>query len=327
MNSPTPPAALTISVVIPVYKGEKSLPDLMQEISAYTQKYSTPNGVAYIIKEVLLVHDSGPDRSDLILEDLATQYPFVKPIWLSRNYGQHAATLAGMASASGHWIVTMDEDGQQNPTEIGKMLDIALEDGFQIVYAQPINPPPHGAFRNFCSKLAKKIALRFLGGQYKSGAFNSFRLVDGEIARIIAAYCGNGVYLDVALFWVANRIGYAPMLLRGESRPSSYSFGMLMNHFWRMVLTSGTRPLRLITIMGGASFVLALFLLGYALYSKFIETTPIQGWTSLLIIISFFSGLIMVSLGVVAEYLALTTGIVMGKPLYVVTSKPTRPKK
>ncbi len=327
MNSPTSPAALTISIVIPVYKGEKSLPELMQEISAYTQKSSTPEGLAYTIKEVLLVHDSGPDRSDLVLEGLATQYPFVKPIWLSRNYGQHAATLAGMASASGNWIVTMDEDGQQNPAEIGKMLDIALEDGFQIVYAQPINPPPHGTFRNFCSKLAKKIALHFLGGQYKSGAFNSFRLVDGEIARIIAAYCGNGVYLDVALFWVANRIGYAPMLLRGESRPSSYSFGMLMNHFWRMVLTSGTRPLRLITIMGGASFVLTLFLLGYALYSKFIETTPIQGWTSLLIIISFFSGLIMVSLGVVAEYLALTTGIVMGKPLYVVTSKPTRPKK
>jgi undecaprenyl-phosphate 4-deoxy-4-formamido-L-arabinose transferase len=150
-------------------------------------------------------------------------------------------------------------------------------------------------------------------------------LIDGEIARIIAAYCGNGVYLDIALFWVASRIGYAPVLLRGESRRSSYSFGMLLNHFWRMVLTSGTRPLRLITIMGGISFFLALLLLIYALYSKFIEATPIQGWTSLLIIISFFSGLIMISLGIVAEYLALTTSIVMGKPLYVVTSKPTRP--
>ena len=297
----------------------------MQEIAAVAQQCITPRGVAFSIKEVLLVHDSGPDRSDLVLEALAIQYPFVKPIWLSRNYGQHAATLSGMASASGNWIVTMDEDGQQNPAEIGRMLDIALDDGYQIVYAQPISPPPHGALRNLFSKLAKKIAFYFLGGQYKSGAFNSFRLVDGEIARIIAAYCGNGVYLDVALFWVANRIGYAPMLLRVESRPSSYSFGMLMNHFWRMVLTSGTRPLRLITLMGGASFVLALILLCYALYSKFIETTPIQGWTSLLIIFSFFSGLIMVSLGIVAEYLALTTSIVMGKPLYVVTSKPTRP--
>lgn len=328
MNSSISPSALTVSVVIPVYRGEKSLPGLVNEISACaTGPHLTPNGNTFTIKEVLLVHDSGPDRSDRTLEDLASQYDFVKPIWLSRNFGQHAATLAGMASAAGNWVVTMDEDGQQNPKEIGAMLDVALAGNFQIIYAQPTNAAPHGAFRNSCSKLAKKLAVQFLGTQYRSGVFNSFRLIEGEIARILAAYCGNGVYLDVALFWIANRVGYAPMLLRGEQRPSSYSFGMLLNHFWRMVLTSGTRPLRLITIMGGVSFLLALFLSGYALYSKFVESTPIQGWTSLLIIISFFSGLIMLSLGVVAEYLALTTGIVMGKPLYVVTTKPTRPAK
>ncbi len=328
MNSSISPSALMASVVIPVYRGEKSLPGLVNEISAFTNgPHLTPNGNTFTIKEVLLVHDSGPDRSDRTLEDLASQYDFVKPIWLSRNFGQHAATLAGMASAAGNWVVTMDEDGQQDPKEIGAMLDVALAGNFQIIYAQPTNAAPHGAFRNGCSKLAKKLAVQFLGTQYRSGVFNSFRLIEGEIARILAAYCGNGVYLDVALFWIANRVGYAPMLLRGEQRPSSYSFGMLLNHFWRMVLTSGTRPLRLITIMGGVSFLLALFLSGYALYSKFVESTPIQGWTSLLIIISFFSGLIMLSLGVVAEYLALTTGIVMGKPLYVVTTKPTRPAK
>lgn len=328
MNSSITPSALTVSVVIPVYRGEKSLPGLVKEISAFANgPHRSPNGALFTIKEVLLVHDSGPDRSDLTLEDLASHYAFVKPIWLSRNFGQHAATLAGMASAAGNWVVTMDEDGQQDPKEIGTMLDIAIAGHYQIIYAQPTNAAPHGIFRNFCSKLAKKLAVQFLGAQYQSGVFNSYRLIEGEIARILAAYCGNGVYLDVALFWIANRIGYAPMLLRGENRPSSYSFGMLINHFWRMVLTSGTRPLRLITMMGGISFLLALFLSGYALYSKYIESTPIQGWTSLLIIISFFSGLIMLSLGVVAEYLALTTGIVMGKPLYVVTSKPTRPTK
>jgi len=319
---------LSVSVVIPVYRGEQSLPALLKEIACFAEESCiTPNGSAYILKEVLLVHDSGPDRSDLVLEQLASQYTFVRPVWLSRNFGQHAATLAGMASASGVWVVTMDEDGQQNPADIGKMLDLALDRGYQIVYAKPLNPPPHGALRNICSGLAKKFALQFMGEQYQAGVFNSFRLIHGEIARIIAAYCGNGVYLDVALFWVANRIGYAPVMLRGESRPSSYSFAMLFTHFWRMILTSGTRPLRVITISGVASFFLALFLSSYALYSKWIEQTPIQGWTSLLIIISFFSGLIMVSLGVVAEYLALTTGIVMGKPLYVVTSKPTRPLK
>ena len=328
MNPSVDCPSLSISVVIPVYRGEQSLPPILVELSAFTKvACHTSNGNSFTIKEVLLVHDSGPDRSDLALENLAKVYKFVKPIWLSRNFGQHAATLAGMASAVGDWVITMDEDGQQNPEEIGKMLDIALAGNYQVVYAQPLNLPPHGAFRNYCSKFAKTLASRFLGIGHHGGLFNSYRLIEGEIARILAAYCGNGVYLDVALCWIANRIGYAPMLLRGEARPSSYSLGMLTNHFLRMILTSGTRPLRAISIMGGISFLLALFFSGYALYSKFIETTPIQGWTSLLIIISFFSGLIMISLGIVAEYLALTTGIVMGKPLYVVTSKPTRLSK
>ena len=144
MNLSASSTALTVSIVIPVYKGEKSLPGLMQEIAAYTQQCTTPQGLAYTIKEVLLVHDSGPDRSDLVLESLAAQYSFVKPIWLSRNFGQHAATLSGMASASGNWVVTMDEDGQQDPKEIGAMLDIALSGNYQIVYAQPTNAAPHG---------------------------------------------------------------------------------------------------------------------------------------------------------------------------------------
>ena len=127
MNALISPVSLSVSVVIPVYRGEKSLPSLIKELSFFAgDSCTTPAGVPYAIKEVLLVHDSGPDRSDLVLEDLARKYAFVKPVWLSRNFGQHAATLSGMASSSSNWVVTIDEDGQQNPAEIGKMLDVAL---------------------------------------------------------------------------------------------------------------------------------------------------------------------------------------------------------
>jgi len=315
---------ITISVVIPVYNGEHSLPSLVQELARLSQPTQSPNGINYVVQEVILVHDCGPNYSDRTIEDLSEQYPFLRPIWLTRNYGQHPATLSGMASSISDWVVTMDEDGQQNPADIGMMLDMALADDFQIVYARPINPPPHGLIRNIFSAVAKKLALKFLGVRYQAGVFNSFRLIDGEISRIIAAYCGDGVYLDVGLFWVASRIGYCPVELRAESRPSSYSFPKLFTHFWRMGLTSGTRPLRLITIAGAISLFLSLLVFGYAFYGKFIAKTVVEGWTSILVIIAFFSGLIMVSLGVVAEYLALTMGIVMGKPLYVVASKPTR---
>ncbi|MDO8843252.1 glycosyltransferase [Methylicorpusculum sp.] len=314
-----------VSLVIPVYCGEKTLPILIKEIAPLTLRQSTPDGIDYVICEVILVHDCGSDRSDRVLEALGAQYSFVRPVWLSRNYGQHAATMAGMASATGDWVATIDEDGQQDPEDIGHMLDRAISASLQLVYAEPINPPPHGWLRNTLSKTAKAITAKLLGNS-QMGKFNSFRLVDGEIARTLAAYCGNGVYLDVGLFWIAGRIGHCPVRLRNElDRPSGYSYLKLFRHFWTLVLTTGTRPLRLITLMGFGSLFLAMAISGYAIYGKFFLDNPVQGWASLLIVVSFFSGATLTSLGVIAEYLAITMGIAMGKPLYVISSKPTRP--
>jgi undecaprenyl-phosphate 4-deoxy-4-formamido-L-arabinose transferase len=234
--------------------------------------------------------------------------------------------MAGMASATGDWVATIDEDGQQDPADIGRMLDSAIGASLQLVYAQPTNPPPHGWLRNTLSRTAKAITTKLLGNS-QIGKFNSFRLVDGEIARTLAAYCGNGVYLDIGLFWIVGRIGHCRVPLRNKlDRPSGYSYFKLFNHFWNLILTTGTRPLRLITLMGFCSLVIAIIISGYAVYGKYFSNTPVQGWASLLIIVSFFSGATLTSLGVIAEYLAVTMGIAMGKPLYVVGTKPTRPE-
>lgn len=316
-----------VSVVVPVYRGERTLPTIVGEIEPLTQEQRTPSGLRYVCCEVLLVHDCGPDQSDRAIETLASRYPFVRPVWLSRNYGQHAATLAGMASAVGDWVATIDEDGQQDPADIGLLLDEGVRRRLQLVYAKPVNPPPHGWLRNAFSRTAKSITSRILGND-QIGRFNSFRLVDGEIARTLAAYCGNGVYLDVGLFWITARIGHAPIRLRNEmDRPSGYSYLRLLGHFWNLILTTGTRPLRLITLLGMGSVVLAALIGLYALYGHFTGRIPVQGWASLLIVVAFFSGSILMALGVIAEYLAVTMGIVMGKPLYVVSSRPTRPMR
>lgn len=314
-----------ISVVVPVYAGERTLSSLMSEMASLTQPQVSRKGHHFLVSEILLVHDCGPDRSDLVIADLAEQLPFVRPVWLSRNYGQHAATMAGMASATGDWIVTMDEDGQHDPASISEMLDVGIEQSLQLVYAQPTNAAPHGLVRNFFSRSAKSISTRILGNR-TIGRFNSFRLIDGEIGRTLSAYCGNGVYLDVGLFWIAGRVGHCPLLLREEmGRSSGYNFLSLIRHFWRLVLTTGTRPLRLITFMGFSSMLIAICFAVFALYEKFTGQAPMLGWTSLAVVIAFFSGVILTSLGVIAEYLAVTMGIAMGKPLYVVSSKPTKP--
>ena len=318
--------AQRVSIVIPVYQGEKTLPALIDEIKALTSMQTTPGGTPYVICEVILVHDCGPDRSDLTLEALDEKFPFVQLVWLSKNYGQHAASMAGMASATGDWVVTLDEDGQQDPHDVGRLLDTALNESLQLVYAQPTNLPNHGWLRNTLSRTAKAITVKLLSNS-PMGKFNSYRLIDGEIARTLAAYCGNGVYLDVGLYWMVGRIGHCPLQLRIEmDRPSGYSYSKLFGHFWNLILTTGTRPLRLITIMGFCSLILSIIITAYALYGKFFLDTPVQGWASLLIVVAFFSGATLTSLGVIAEYLAVTMGIVMGKPLYVVNTKPTRPE-
>ena len=114
---------------------------------------------------------------------------------------------------------------------------------------------------------------------------------------------------------------------REQGRPSGYSYLRLMGHFWNLILTTGTRPLRLITLLGFFSVLLSLGISGYAIYGKLFSDVPVQGWTSLVIVVAFFSGAILTALGIIAEYLAVTMSIAMGKPLYVVSTKPIRPPR
>ncbi len=314
----------TLSVVIPVYQGERTLEALVAELEPQTRPVPSPAGHQYQIIEVIMVHDGARDGSHRVMQALADRYSFVTPIWLSRNYGQHPATLAGITYSTGERVVTLDEDGQQDPRDLGRFLDLAIEASSQLVYARPTNPPPHGALRNAASGLAKKLFVKFLGFR-DIGAFNSFRLIDGEIARSLSAFCGHGVYLDVALAWVVARAVHCPTQLREErGRASGYNFQKLVAHFWRLVLTSGTQPLRLVAIGGLLSIMLGLILVMYALFGRLTNRVPIPGWASLVIVVSVFSGAILFSLGIIAEYLGIVVKMALGKPTYLTVSRPCR---
>jgi undecaprenyl-phosphate 4-deoxy-4-formamido-L-arabinose transferase len=307
-----------ISVVIPVYQGERTLAIVLAELEPYTVGFATPSGRRGRINETILVHDHGPDGSARTIRAMAEKYTFVKPVWLSRNYGQHAATLAGIASSGAGWIVTMDEDGQQDPSYFGTLLDTALDEQAAVVYAKALNPPPHGFVRNAASRASKSILQKIFGGG-RARDFNSFRLVLGDVGRSVAAYSGTGVYLDVALTWVANKIVTAPVLLREEGdRRSGYSYSKLFSHFWRMILSTGTKGLRLVTMLG-VLFALAGFV--FALYLTVVRFTAgdiPEGWTSQMILTALGTGAILVSLGIVAEYLGVAVNMAMGKPPYLI---------
>lgn len=308
--------------MVPVYRGAATLPALIAEIAPLTRGFTSPEGNPALVSEVLLVHDHGPDRSDVVMRDLRDTYSFVKPVWLSRNFGQHAATLAGMASSGGDWIATIDEDGQYDPGQIGRLLDAALGAGATVVYAQPTNAAPHSAFRNFTSSASKRVVDTMTGSK-AARSYHSFRLILGEVGRSLAAYAGSGVYLDAALGWVAGDVVMSPVELRAEGdRPSGYHFRSLLSHFWRLVLTSGTRGLRAVSVTGLVIAVFGVLLAVAVVINRLSGGSWPPGWASLMVAILVLGGIILVFLGIVAEYLGVAVNQAMGKPAYLIVSDP-----
>src|SRR5260370_2464694 len=174
-----------VSVVVPVYQGERTLEALGEEVAPLTGPQKSPRGRLFRVAELLLVHDGAIDGSAAVMSRMASRHPFVRLVWLSRNFGQHPATLAGMASTVAAWVATLDADGQQDPRDGVRLLHEALHHPRRLVYARPTNEPPHGFLRNPLSGLAKWVAVRVLASGI--GAFNSFRLIEGEVARGVAA--------------------------------------------------------------------------------------------------------------------------------------------
>ncbi|MDL5486580.1 glycosyltransferase [Microbacterium wangruii] len=311
-----------ISIVVPVYQGERTLHAVLEELQPYVDGFTTPDGHSARVREVVLAHDRGPDASDVVIRELADARDWVTPVWLSRNYGQHAATLAGIASSGGDWIVTIDEDGQQDPAFIGTLLDTALRERADVVYADPLNRPPHGFVRNTASRVSKRVLEVVFGGG-RATDFNSYRLILGEVGRSVAAYAGQGVYLDVALGWVAGRITTAPVLLREEGdRRSGYSYRRLLGHFWHMILTSGTRGLRMVTITGLLFFLGGIGFAIYLVLSLLVGGGAPEGWTSQMVLTAVGTGVILVSLGIIAEYLGVAVNVALGKPAYLIVRDP-----
>lgn len=311
----------TVSIVVPVYRGEATLRPLIAEIEALSQVVVTADGHRFRVVEAILVYDNGPDRSDTTIRELSAEYPFVKPVWLARNSGQHAATAAGVASSGASWVVTMDEDGQHVPSDIGVMIDVAIRDRVYLVYGKQDGGAPHARWRNATSRAAKVLASWMAGSDISQ--FSSYRLMEGSRARSVTAYIGPRTYFDSALLWAFSRSSPCTITKRDEWRAESgYSLKSLMSHFWTLVLSSGTRPLRAVSFVG---FVAALVGFGTAaviVFRKLSSDYKAPGWASTIVAQLVMGGLILFAIGVVAEYIGALLRSAQGKPLYIVIEDP-----
>ena len=309
----------TISVVIPVFRGEETLEKLVSELVQLAVPGSGRKP-SLCIEEIILVHDGGPDHSDEMMRKLGLEHPQVRNVWLSRNFGQHAATLAGMASARCEWIVTIDEDGQHDPASISTLLEVALNSQSDLVYARSLEREPHSWIRNLGSRITKQRLLPLVLGK-KIPYFSSYRLMLGEVGRSLAAFATMDVYLDVALSWVVHQVGIADVVFRPEGRAKSgYSARSLSRHLLRLILTSGTRPLRIASVVGVGTFILGLILSTVITIRKVLFGFEVVGWASLFSLVLVIGGLILFVLGVIAEYIGLLVRSAIGQPLYLIVN-------
>ncbi len=310
-----------LSVIVPVYRAEATLRALVEQLSQLNAPTSTPNGTLFRVVEVLLVYDWGPDDSDVVMRQLELEYDLVTCVWLMRNSGQHAATAAGIASSGASWVATIDEDGQHDPRELAQLLDAALASGAHLVYGVNRGGTPHPWWRNATSAVAKRVARVVCGSSLDM--FTSFRLIEGTRARAACAYLGSRTFLDTALTWTANSSITVPVQPGVEGREGSgYRLMSQLSHFWTLVLSSGTRPLRIISLSGLVAALAGVVAATFIVYRKLQHGYDTQGWASVFVAVVIMGGAILFSIGVVAEYVGATLRTAQGRPAFVIGDDP-----
>lgn len=295
--------------MVPVYKSEPILPDLVQRLSQVLPCLAEEC-------ELILVNDCSPDRSWDVVSDLARQYPWIRSINLMRNYGQHNALLCGIRAARYDVIVTMDDDLQHPPEEIPKLLE-ALAGGYDVVYGTP-EQEQHGLGRDFASWVTK-LALQNVMGAEVARKVSAFRVFRADVARAFAHYQGAFVSIDVLLTWGTNRFSIKPV--RHDARKvgtSGYTFRKLVTHATNMMTGFSTVPLQFASLVGFLFTLFGVGVLVYVLGRYLVHGGSVPGFPFLASIIALFSGAQLFALGIMGEYLARMHFRMMERPSYVV---------
>lgn len=314
-----PPLLATpcVSAVVPVFRSAGTLEPLCRRLAAALQPLV---GNRY---EIILVEDGGGDGSWPEVERLAGSHAHVRGFRLSRNYGQHNALLCGIRAARGDVIVTIDDDLQNPPEEIGKLL-AELERGHDVVYGYA-GDQAHGLWRGLASRVTKRVLRRAMGvaSASKVSAFRAFR---SELRLAFADYRSPAVNIDVLLTWATTRFGAVEV--RHDERTtgvSGYGPGKLIAHAVNMVTGFSTLPLQVASLLGLGASLFGLAVFAYVILNYLIVGAPVPGFAFLASIIAIFSGVQLFTLGVFGEYLARMHFRIMDRPAYVLAERTDAP--
>ena len=298
----------TLSVVVPVYRGANSVGQLVEALSAL----KIDGGL-----EIVLVNDGSPDNSLEVCKTLVAKASVpITLVNLSRNFGEHNAVMAGFRHARGQWTITMDDDLQNPPEEVIKLLDHARTNGYDAVYTY-YDDKKHAAWRNWGSQFTNWVA-DILLEKPKNLYLSSFRCLSSFVVEQVVAYEGPFPYVDGLVMQVTQNVGRIRVthLPRAEGR-SNYTLRRLIRLWMNMFLNFSVMPLRVGTLAGmilsGLGFVGAIAVV----IESFMTQTP-PGWGSLMVTVLFVSGVQLIIVGLVGEYLGRLFLTINRKPQNIV---------
>jgi len=290
---------MLLSVVIPVYKGEKSITKLVEKLQDELHKHDF---------EIILVNDGSPDNSEQVCMDLTKRYKNLHFISLRKNFGEFNAVICGLRYVSGKYAVIIDDDFQNPPSEILKLLSKAQEENRDVVYSYYAEKKHH-FFRNLGSWLVNRLTT-WLINKPADLYLSSFKLISKEVIAEIIKYTGPYPYIDALIFRTTTNVGRIQVLhndrMEGES---NYTIKKLIRLFMIIVFGYSLLPIRVVLSIG-------MFLIFLSIILVFLYLLNItENWQISMFL--FFGGIQLSSAGIIGEYIGKLFLTQNGTPQFV----------
>lgn len=303
-----------VSFVIPCYRSENTVEGVVKEIETTMQTMA--DKYAY---EVILVNDCSPDNTMGTIRRICEENSKVKGIGFSRNFGQHAALMAGLRQSDGDYVVCLDDDGQTPADEVGKLLE-KLEEGFDAVYAKYENKQ-HSGFRNLGSKVNERMT-RIMLEKPKELFISSYFAVKRFVVEDMIRYENSYPYvIGLVLRSTKNITNVVVNHREREEGRSGYTLKKLFTLWFNGFTAFSVKPLRIATCLGAFSAFVGFAYGIYTVIKRFVNPDVPLGYSSMMAALVFFCGMIMVMLGLIGEYIGRIYISMNSSPQYVIRER------
>ena len=298
-----------VSFVIPCYRSEHTIQGVADELRRAMEALP---GYEY---ELILVNDCSPDGTFAVLREMAESDEHVTAVDLAKNFGQHAALMAGLRHAAGEIVICLDDDGQTPGIDAGKLIR-KLEEGYDVVYAS-YEHKQHSAFRNFGTVLNNRMTEIMLG-KPRELTITSYFAMRRFIVDEMLVYKNCYPYVEGLILRATRRIGTVPVTHRArEEGESGYTLVKLFSLWMNGFTSFSVKPLRIATWCGGVAALLGFLYFIVIIVKHFADSTIPEGWASTMALMLLLGGVILLVLGMIGEYIGRIYMCINASPQYV----------